>query len=184
NHLLELEGENIVDGFNRRGYDTWGTGSVRWFNPKFPATRPLVQHFQEYYYPGRLHFLEDQVEWVDQKLSARGSRPTFLFMNIGETHVPYWHKDAAWDPRCNPCDPKAPDQNDRDECMRRQRACLEYVDAKLGALLQRLQQLEFSFLICSDHGDCWGEDGLWEHGINHPAVFEVPLITSVAASSA
>jgi hypothetical protein len=178
-HLEVLEGENIVDGFNRRGYDTLGTGSVRWFNPKLPATRPLIDHFQKYYYPGRLHFLEDQVAWVDRQLDEKTERPLFLFMNIGETHVPYWHKGAAWDRGYNPCKPEAPGQNNGDECARRQRACLEYVDAQLGSLLQKLDALGFTFLICSDHGDCWGEEGLWEHGINHPAVLEVPLIIKV-----
>jgi len=31
-------------------------------------------------------------------------------------------------------------------------------------------------VVCADHGDAWGEEGLWEHGINHPKVFEVPLL--------
>ena len=25
-------------------------------------------------------------------------------------------------------------------------------------------------------GDAWGEDGLWEHGIHHPTVMDVPLV--------
>ena len=33
-----------------------------------------------------------------------------------------------------------------------------------------------SMLICVDHGDCWGEDGLCEHGIHHKKVLRVPLI--------
>ena len=33
-----------------------------------------------------------------------------------------------------------------------------------------------TILICSDHGDCWGEDGLWEHGISHEKTLTVPLI--------
>ena len=30
-------------------------------------------------------------------------------------------------------------------------------------------------MACGDHGECFGEDGYWGHGINHPKVFEVPL---------
>ena len=33
--------------------------------------------------------------------------------------------------------------------------------------------------VCADHGDCWGEDGLWEHGISHPATLTVPLLLRV-----
>lgn len=31
-------------------------------------------------------------------------------------------------------------------------------------------------MVCADHGDAWGEDGVWEHGIHHPKVVEVPLV--------
>lgn len=34
-------------------------------------------------------------------------------------------------------------------------------------------------LIYGDHGDAWGEDGLWEHSIFHQSVHEVPLILHV-----
>jgi arylsulfatase A-like enzyme len=75
-------------------------------------------------------------------------------------------------PGVQPCVPFG-DTNDRRVCEQRQRACLEYVDRVLGLLLERF--MEAWVLICSDHGDCWGEDGLWEHGIHHPAVLTVPL---------
>jgi hypothetical protein len=48
------------------------------------------------------------------------------------------------------------------------------VDAKLADLLTGFR--EASTLVCGDHGDCWGEDGLWEHGVYHPKVLEVPLV--------
>ena len=34
-------------------------------------------------------------------------------------------------------------------------------------------------ILCADHGDCWGEDGLWEHGISHWATLTVPLLMRV-----
>ena len=37
-----------------------------------------------------------------------------------------------------------------------------------------------SVLVCGDHGDAWGEDGFWEHGVAHPKVFEVPLVYRLA----
>jgi glucan phosphoethanolaminetransferase (alkaline phosphatase superfamily) len=37
-----------------------------------------------------------------------------------------------------------------------------------------------TIVICTDHGDCWGEDGLWEHGISHEMTLTVPLIMRVS----
>jgi len=34
-------------------------------------------------------------------------------------------------------------------------------------------------VLTADHGDCWGEDGLWEHGISHRRTLEVPLLMRV-----
>ncbi|MGB6698520.1 MAG: sulfatase-like hydrolase/transferase, partial [Methylocella sp.] len=100
-------------------------------------------------------------------------RPVFLFLNVGETHVPYFFKDAPWDRGYNPCVPFG-SNNDRDECRRRQIACIEYVDSQINDLLGLFTRN--TVVLCADHGDCWGEDGIWEHGISHPKVFEVPLI--------
>jgi glucan phosphoethanolaminetransferase (alkaline phosphatase superfamily) len=48
------------------------------------------------------------------------------------------------------------------------------VDARLAPLLQGFR--DGTTLVCADHGECWGEDGLWEHGISHPATLTVPLL--------
>ena len=37
-------------------------------------------------------------------------------------------------------------------------------------------------MLTADHGDCWGEDGLWEHGISHRRTLEVPLLMRVRGS--
>ena len=54
-------------------------------------------------------------------------------------------------------------------------AALRYVDRELGKLFQPFQKKGNTFVICcSDHGTCYGEDGVWYHGINHPIVNTVP----------
>ncbi|HET7177341.1 MAG TPA: hypothetical protein VFI63_01500, partial [Solirubrobacterales bacterium] len=60
------------------------------------------------------------------------------------------------------------------DCRLRQRACLEFVDGLLAPLLARFAGA--TTVLCGDHGDCWGEDGLWEHGISHPMTLAVPLL--------
>ena len=171
---LEFEGRNIIDGFRRRGLLTLGTGAVGWFNPRLPASATLVADFERFYYHGGTHAcLRPQLAWVEQELAA-ADRPVFLFMNIGETHVPYYYDGAPWDPAHNTCLPFAGTTNDASLCRERQAACLRFVDAELGPLLNVFR--DAAIVLCGDHGDAWGEDGLWEHGIAHEKVFEVPLV--------
>jgi hypothetical protein len=167
-----LSGRNVIDGFRRLGYLTIGTGAVSWFNPAMMTSRPLIRPFDKYFYPGDHVSLRKQVDFVMRE--TRGvDRPQFVFMNVGETHQPYWHEGASWKFDQGPCRTYE-EGNDADECRRRQRACVEFVDAELAPVLERFK---FSnAVISADHGDAWGEDGQWGHGFNHPKVFEVPLL--------
>lgn len=166
-----LAGSNIVEGFHHLGYTTIGTAAMAWFDPATPTGIHLSRSFDHFLYAGP-YYLRKQMDWVSRRL-AHAKGPTFTFVNVGETHVPYWFEGADWSPDDNPC---LPFQN-RDraaECARRQTACLEYVDRLLGPLLELHR--EGTVIVCGDHGDCWGEDGLWEHGIAHPMTTTVPLV--------
>jgi hypothetical protein len=168
-----LEGKNIIEGFKRLGYRALGTGAVSWFDPGTPAARFLIDEFEEFFFPGDSWSLAPQLAWIDQQLAAASGSPVFLFLNIGETHVPYYHAGAPWEREDNPCVPfQAVDR--AEDCRIRQRACLEFVDRSLAPLLERFT--EATVVVCGDHGDCWGEDGLWEHGISHPMTLTVPLL--------
>jgi len=175
---FDLTGPNIIEGFRRRGYLTLGTAATGWFDPSTETGRVLGQSFERFHYPGNLYSLARQLAWVEEQ-SAQASQPLFVFINVGETHVPYYHAGAPWDRARNPCVPFSKD-NDAAECARRQTACVEHVDALLGPLLGRFAQE--TVLVCADHGDCWGEDGLWEHGIHHPKTLEVPLLLHLRQS--
>ncbi len=168
-----LEGRNIIDGFKRLGYLTLGSGAVGWFDPSAPASQLLLGEFDEFYYPGYSWSLPRQLEWIDDRLTQRRGTPIFLFLNIGETHVPYYHEGAPWSRGDNPCVPFQMVDRSAD-CRFRQRACLEFVDGALAPLLQRFSAA--TIVVCADHGDCWGEDGVWEHGVSHPMTLTVPLI--------
>ncbi len=167
-----LEGKNIIEGFKRLGYRTVGSGAVAWFDPSTPAAQVLISEFDEFFYPGNTWSLARQLSWADER-AGRQDGPVFLFLNVGETHVPYYHDGAPWTPGDSPCVPFQ--QVDRAaECRLRQRACVEFVDRSLRPLLERFAQA--TVVVCGDHGDCWGEDGLWEHGISHPMTLTVPLM--------
>jgi hypothetical protein len=166
-----LQGRNIIEGFKNLGYTTIGAGAMGWFDPDTPTGRHLSESFDHFFLPGPYH-LRQQLDWIDARL-AEAHGPTFTFLNVGETHVPYWHEGASWSPDDNPCIPyQTVDRSE--ECRTRQRACLEYADRLLGPLLER--HMDGTILVCGDHGDCWGEEGLWEHGISHPMTLTVPLL--------
>ncbi|MBI4467140.1 MAG: hypothetical protein HY656_06930 [Acidobacteria bacterium] len=180
---IVLEGANIIQGLARLGYLTLGTGAVGWFNPATPTGRALIGDFDRYFYPGNTYSLPQQIAWVEQRLREAHSRRVFLFINVGETHVPYYHQGAAWPPEQNPCLNLNPNNtNDTARCRLQQRACLEFADRQLAPILERFRQA--NILICADHGDCWGEDDLWAHGFHHPKVLEVPLVFRLGESPA
>jgi hypothetical protein len=175
--FVALEGANIVEGFERLGYETIGTGAVGWFDPAAPTSQVLTGSFGRYFYPGNPWSLRRQVGFVEDALDSLAGDLAFVFINVGETHVPYYHEGAPWSPDTNPCVPFS-DANDAAECRRRQTACLEWVDSELSGILDRFTGA--NVLVCGDHGDAWGEDGVWEHGIHHEKVLEVPLVFRLA----
>jgi hypothetical protein len=168
---FQLEGPSIVEGFRRRGYGCVGSGAVGWFDPATETGARLTQEFDHFFYAGAPWHLQRQLAWLDAHLQGRG--PLFVFLNVGETHVPYWHHGAPWDRNDNPCIPFQQRRRRRD-CVERQRRCLEFVDRHLAPLLGRFAGA--TTVLTADHGDCWGENGLWEHGISHRRTLEVPLL--------
>jgi len=168
---FEVAGRDIVDGFARAGYRTIGTGAMRWFSGKTRISRTLTGGFQAFNFVGR-EGVAKQVAWMQEQIGA-GTKPVFAFVNVGETHVPYHFEGAPWAFEDNPA--IAFQDDDRsEECRQRQRLCCEYADRQLAPLIARFR--DATILLCADHGDCWGEDGLWEHGFSHPMTLTVPLL--------
>jgi hypothetical protein len=173
-----LGGANIVEGFRQRGYSTIGSGAVDWFDPASATGAVLGAPFEHFQFVGNTWSLREQLAWIDAcSAEAPAEQPRFVFLNVGETHVPYWHEGAPWERWPSPCVPFGGESCSAVESSRRQRACLAWVDQQLGPLLQRFG--DGTVMVCADHGDCWGEDGLWEHGISHAATLTVPLLLRV-----
>lgn len=126
--------------------------------------------------------------------------PRFYFLNVGETHYPYLvpgetmadlprisglhgayrdldeflHNPAAFDDR------QTIERIFTPERLRglweKQVACIEYLDGVFGRLLEKSPPNTW-FIITSDHGELFGEDGFFGHGpIMHEKVFEVFLL--------
>ena len=175
---FRLGGANIVEGFRQQGYLTLGSGAVDWFNTSSETGSVLAKPFEHFQFAGNTWSLHSQLAWLEKRLAeAPEAQPRFVFLNVGETHVPYWHEGAGWDRWPSPCVPFGGESCSAAESAKRQAACLQWVDQQLEPLLKRFS--DGTVMVCADHGDCWGEDGLWEHGISHPCTLTVPLLLRV-----
>lgn len=164
-----LHGRNIIEGFRSLGYKTICSGAVNWFNPVLPAAKYLTDPFEELEFFG--HFTaETQINWAIERVrnSEKEDKPYFLFLNFGETHHPFRYSGCTWGG--NP-------YGNRDECLKLQTLCLEFLDIQMKHLFAHLEN--FDLVICSDHGEVMGEDGLWGHGFCHEKIMEVPLLIKV-----
>lgn len=82
-----------------------------------------------------------------------------MYINFSALHYPnYFYAEGA-----------------KQDCKEAQAAGLRYIDKELERLFDTFRAKGDTFVICcSDHGTCYGEDGIWFHGVNHPIVNTVP----------
>jgi len=133
-------------------------------------------------------------------LDFSGPRPSFVLLNVGETHYPYARPDedsSAW-PRLHGVngvfkklegqvdaqgslikDSDAPvffDQARLDELRARQVDTVRYLDGVFAELYDLLPA-DTWLVVTSDHGELFGEAGYFGHGpILHDKVLEVPFL--------
>ena len=87
---FQLQGPSIIQGFRRLGYRTLGTGAVGWFDPATETGRCLTDEFERFFYPGSTWQLAEQLAWIEnQRMDVCSEQPLLIFLNVGETHVPY-----------------------------------------------------------------------------------------------
>jgi membrane-anchored protein YejM (alkaline phosphatase superfamily) len=170
-----VEGRSLIDGFNRSGYRTIGTGAMNWFNVNLPGAQSLVQDFQHFGWfgdekKGVHEAAEQQVDWVLKEI-AKSTQPFFLFVNFGETHHMFRYKGCDWFDEPNP-------YGNAKVCRQRQRACIEYLDPHVRTIMEAVGPC--NAVLCSDHGEAMGESGLWGHGFYHQTVVEVPMLIKQA----
>jgi len=154
------EAPNIVKGFEKLRYRTVGIGGVHWFDTTFQTSSLWGRHyFREFYW--RPEFDEDHPDSLQRQIALLRQlnlpderRPVFFFLNISCTHRPYMGFG---------------------ESVQGQQKAFEHVDSLLPEIL-RLLPRDCHLMILADHGDCFGEDGLWGHTFYHPKVMEVPFV--------
>jgi hypothetical protein len=162
--------ENIVQGFGNMGYTSIGVGAVEWF--RHPD---LTRFFHKFIYTWIN--IKAQIGAINEAMSTiRG--PLFMFMNIGETHDPYEFVDSGKSSAriASACRHLDVIEYSRNDHVKQMDSC-SYIDRQLINLFCEIKRRgrPTVVVVCGDHGECFGEDGLVGHGFYHQKIMEVPL---------
>jgi hypothetical protein len=191
----EVEFKNFVPQLSlphflkAQGYYCEGWVSLPVLNPM----TNLSAHFDKY----ELAPSHNDLQAIFDKLAFKDDQPCFFFINTGETHYPYLIPgEKAEDlPHIsgvhgifksldeflkNPAGLSAGKDQDKfftpeqfKAFYEKQIACAEFLDGVVGRFMARCPANTY-FMIMSDHGELFGEDGYFGHGpIFHEKVFEV-----------
>jgi hypothetical protein len=170
-----VDGSSIFEGVAENGYATRASVAVSWLR------RPcFARMFGQFEY---LEQIEEQIQGLRQWTAETPKHVALV--NCGETHFPYdspasnielpagigdavaWlkpglHVLGRWMPQLS-------------RLKDRQTEAAHYVTGQIARFLATVGH-GTTVMITSDHGECFGEDGLFGHGFYHPAVMEVPLM--------
>ncbi len=161
-----FNGSTIMEGLARDGYLTWCVGGVSFFDNRSDMGKVFPGYFQRSDWNPSFgcrvkDSTKNQVDFIlDQMGGIPPEKKVFLYLNVDAVHYPnYFYLEGA-----------------AHDSLSSHAAALRYVDGQLGRLLDGWKgRRKRAFVICcSDHGTCYGEDGCYLHGINHPMVDTVP----------
>jgi hypothetical protein len=162
---LVFDTADIVSGLAGYGYHTICIGGVGFFNKQTPLGSVLPNLFSESHWSPRLGVTnpsstQHQVELAIQRLNTfPASQRIFLFINVSALHSP----NHIFLPNAYHDSPTT------------QVAALAYVDKHLGTLFEAVQKRAATItIICSDHGEAYGEEGFRGHRLAHSVVWTVP----------
>jgi hypothetical protein len=162
---LVMDAPSIVEGFRSGGYHTICIGGTTFFDSMSPLGCVMPGLFDEAHWSRELGVTSRrapalQIRLAAQRLAALpAERRAFLFVNVSATHPParIFVKGA------------------RHESTQTQLAALREVDRQLPLLLETLRARGGAVgIVCSDHGTCFGEDGLVGHRFAHDKILSVP----------
>ncbi len=170
---------DMIHALGEAGYYTVGSGAATWF-----AKKVLTDGFKDFSYR-QAQSCEAQCNYLLSKLQKHArKKPFFAFLNLIETHTPYMHygidrKEYSMQARDYMSFPPKPDaelMNSQGKKLHQaQIAAAEHLDTLMGQFLAKLPSNTF-VILTADHGECFGEDGFWGHGVYHPKVMEVPMM--------
>ncbi len=154
-----------VEELADRGYDTYCIGGLSFFDKRTAMGSVMPSFFKHSHWRPSFsckvkESTANQVDYAVKVLKkADEDKRLMMYINISAIHYPnYFYIDGS--------------KRDSKEAHME---ALKYVDKQLGRLFDAFAMRGDTFVICcSDHGTCYGEDGVWYHGVNHPIVNTVP----------
>lgn len=147
------------------GYETYCIGGLSFFDKRTALGSVLPSYFKHSYWNPSFgckvkDSAKNQVDFALKQLSGDSTgNKIMMYINISAIHYPnYFYAEGT-----------------KKDSVEAHRHALRYVDSQLGRLFEGFANKGDTFVICcSDHGTCYGEDGIWFHGVNHPIVNTVP----------
>lgn len=177
--------------FKERDYLCYGAASVPYlhrlfgFGQDFDAYKAVASDL------GKMELvpLRENLDYLLGLMSSQEDRNFFLFLNVGETHYPYWHEGQ---PKQRWHDGNILTQllwsysehqlNFEEQLFRdMHRAQIEQVEWVDGMLAQWSEHLpgDAVWFITADHGELFGEHHLCGHGHgSYPEEISVPVLCS------
>ena len=165
-----------------------------------PVVHGLLRYFPLTYnrliksYPLAAEVNEVAFQWLERN----HQNPFFLFLNYMDPHGPYSPPspfEDAFPDRLRVLDPLRASvrHQEVDEDVIKHYVSLydgevAYTDQALGVLFDKLRELKIFdkslVIVTSDHGEFFGEHGMWEHGFGpYEDVHRVPLIVKYPSST-
>lgn len=177
--------KNLADGFSKMGYYTVGTAAMSMFRHA-----PMLRRgFEDFTVTKEQEARKQNQIVLDALRKNAANRPYFAFINYGETHSPFRHEDMPdFDPEAeehfsysrlhNQMGVTREDWTFNQSAFDKQVSCAEFLDARMGELLGFIKERgrPTTVVVCADHGECFGENGLYGHAFYHEKIMEVPLL--------
>lgn len=155
----------LPEALAAKGYRTVCIGGTGFFNGRNALGSVLPAMFQQSYWQPAMgvNRRESAKAQVAQALEVLDETPQhqrlFLFLNLSATHAPthIYHPELDYD------------------CLETQIAAFEQAAPELARLLSAsARRAPTLAIVCADHGEAFGEDGLHGHRLGHESVWTVP----------
>lgn len=166
--------EHWIQALVEEGYTTCCIGGVTFFDKRSGLGKVLPSYFQHSYWnpsfaptvrESTKHQVDFTIRWLEEQPQ---DQKILLYLNLSAIHYPnYFYLEPEMG--------RLPIPAYQKDTKESHGAALRYVDSELSRLFAALRGKGDTFVICcSDHGTCYGEDGCYSHGINHPMVNTIP----------
>lgn len=167
---LGPEPATLAEMLDEQGYATGAVVAGPYMNRAFGVARGFASYHDSGVTSGPGLLAEEVTDQALSWLEANAGRPRFLFLNYFDPHVPYYPPpsfrsaflDRAIAARVGPT------QRNLRDAVALYDAEILYMDQHLGRLFRHLRDTgaweRTLVIVTSDHGEMFGEQGLFGHG--------------------